>query len=58
MKKKRSFHLFIYWPCCMACGISVPPPGIEPRPLAVKVPSPNHWTSREFPKEQFQQYII
>ena len=24
-------------------------PGIEPNPLAVKAPSPNHWTAREFP---------
>ena len=23
-------------------------PGIEPRPLAVRVQSPNHWTTREF----------
>ena len=34
----------------MACGILVPQPGIEPRPLAVKVKSPNHWTAREFPQ--------
>ena len=27
----------------MACGILVPRPGIEPRPLAVKAPGPNHW---------------
>ena len=31
----------------MACGILVPGPGIDPRPMAVKVPSPNHWTTRE-----------
>ena len=30
--------------------IFVPQSGIEPRPLAVKVPSPNHWTTREFPQ--------
>ena len=24
-------------------------PGIEPRPSAVKVPSPDGWTTREFP---------
>ena len=24
-------------------------PGIEPEPPAVKVPSPHHWTTREFP---------
>ena len=24
-------------------------PGIEPRPLAVKVQSPNHWAAREVP---------
>ena len=29
--------------------LSTPQPGIEPRPLAVKAWSPNHWTTREFP---------
>ena len=29
------------------CGILVPRPGIEPRPLAVRVQNPNHWTTRE-----------
>ena len=33
----------------MACGISVPRPGIEPGPPAVEAQSPNHWTAREFP---------
>ena len=33
----------------MACGILVPRPGIEPRPSAVRVQSPNHWTAREVP---------
>ena len=32
-----------------ACGILVPQPGIEPGPLAVKMPSPNHQTARELP---------
>ena len=32
----------------VACGILVPQPGMEPRPLAVKAPSPNYWTAREF----------
>jgi len=27
-------------------------PGIEPRPTAVKSPSPNHWTTREFTKSR------
>ena len=31
------------------CGISVPRPGIELGPTAVKAGSPNHWTAREFP---------
>ena len=34
---------------CVACGILVPQQGTEPRPMAVKVPSPNHWTARELP---------
>ena len=29
--------------------ILIPGSGIEPRPLAVKAPSPDHWTAREFP---------
>ena len=43
--------LFIYWACCVACGILVPQPGIKPRPLAVKVQSPNHWTARNSQKK-------
>ena len=31
------------------CQILVPPPGIDPKPSARKVLSPNHWTTREFP---------
>ena len=40
------------WLCHIACGILVPPPGIElcsKKALAVKAPSPNHWITREFP---------
>ena len=33
----------------MACGISVPRPGIEPVPPAVEAQSLNHWTTREAP---------
>ena len=40
---------FFFWLRCSACGILVPWPGIESPPSAVKVPSPNHWTTREFP---------
>ena len=43
------YLFFFFWPHCVACGILVPQPGIEPVPSAVKVLSPNHWTSREFP---------
>ena len=42
------FILFLIWPCCAASGIFVPQAGIELVPTAVKVPSPNHWTAREF----------
>ena len=34
---------------CKACGILVPRPGIESRPLTVKALNPNHWTTRELP---------
>ena len=29
----------------------VPWPGVEPVPSAMKAQSPNHWTTREFPKQ-------
>ena len=34
--------------CSAACGILVPPPGIEPTHLTLKAWSPNHWPVREF----------
>ena len=34
---------------CTACRILVPQPGIKSRPLAVKMWSPIHWTTMEFP---------
>ena len=40
---------FFFWPHRPACEILVPQTRIEPRPTAVKAPSPNHWTAREFP---------
>ena len=33
----------------VACGILVPLPGIEPRPAALEIQSPNHWAAREVP---------
>ena len=38
-------------PRCLACGILLPRPGIEPVPSAMKAWSPNHWMAREFPGE-------
>ena len=45
----RNLYIFFWLPWA-ACAILGPWPGIEPGPSAVKVPSPNHWTSRKFPK--------
>ena len=39
----------MFWLCCVACGILVPQPGIEPAPPAVEAQSLNHWTAREVP---------
>ena len=36
------FFFFFSWPCCTACGILVPPPGMEPTPLALEAWSLNH----------------
>ena len=46
---KMFFGRRFLWPRCMARGILVPQPGIEPAPLAVEVWSLNHWTTREAP---------
>ena len=37
----------------VACGILIPQPGIEPRPMAVKTQSPKHQTTRELPLELY-----
>ena len=39
---------FFFWPC-LAHGIIVPRPGIEPASPALKAQSLNHWTAREVP---------
>ena len=43
-------YLFIFWLYHGACGIFVPPPGIEPAPPTVEAQSFNHWTTRESPR--------
>lgn len=43
------FFLFFFWLCHMAYRILVPWPGTESGSTAVKAPSPNQWTTREFP---------
>ena len=35
-QERVSFLFFFLWPCCLACRILIPSPGIEPEPLAVK----------------------
>ena len=50
--------MFIFWPCCVVCGILVPQPGIKPVPPALKMQSLNHWTSREVPKIPQWIFII
>ena len=43
--------LFFFLVPSIACTILVSWPGIEPGP-GIKAPSPNHWTAREFPRDQ------
>ena len=45
----KFIYLLIFWLHHAVCGILVPQPGTELRPTAVKAPSLNHWTTREFP---------
>ena len=50
--------LFVFiWPCHMACGFFIPPPGIEPGALAVIAVSPNHWTTWQFPVGCFIYFL-
>ena len=44
------YFFFFFLATLVACGILLPQPGIESGPSAVKAWSPNHWTTREFPK--------
>lgn len=45
--------IYLFWPT--ACRMSVPPPGIKPRPYAMEVYGHNHWTNREFPSDSVFQ---
>ena len=47
------FKKFVFWPCCVACGIWVSPPGIEPASPAGQVWSLNHRTARKVPASVF-----
>ena len=47
VRNKFMLFYFIFWPCCLLDLVLHL--GTEPTPLAVKVWSPNHWTTREFP---------
>ena len=49
--------LFFFFFGCMACGMLVPLPGMEPMPSAVKAQSPTHWTARGFPARFYESYI-
>ena len=40
---------FFFWPCHAACGILVPPPGIETLPPILEARSLNYWTAGEVP---------
>ena len=41
------FFKIYFWQYCVACGIFVPWPGIEPTSLVLEALSLSHWTARE-----------
>ena len=51
------FFFFFSGHALRLAEILVPRPGIEPRATAVKVPNPNHWTTRELPLEAFSTLL-
>ena len=52
------FFLSFFWPCCTAYRILVPWPETETRAVAVKAPSSNHWTDRQFLIYSFLRIIL
>ena len=46
---KKIIIIIVFWPCCMACGILAPWPGIKPKSLILAALYLNHWTTREVP---------
>lgn len=42
-------YLFMYWLCCMACGVLIPPPGIELMPPIVEVRVSTTWQPGKSP---------
>ena len=53
-----SFPPSSFLSCHAACGLLVPRPGMESKPMAVNSPSSNHWTARKFPKTLFFRTIL
>ena len=49
---------FFLSPPCVACGILVHCPGIEPSPPAVEARSLNHWTTREVQKSLIYYFFL
>ena len=47
-QKFLKLFFFFFCPTMWLWRYLVPQPGIKPRPTAVKVLSPNHWTTKEF----------
>lgn len=51
---QESIFFFFFWLCCVAHGILILQPEIEPIPPALKTQSLNHWTARaKSPKNLF-----
>ena len=53
-----SLFIYLFWPRHRTCEILVLQPGTEPRPMAVRAPSPYYWTAREFPLPFFLKQNI
>ena len=53
------YNCFLFFcPHRVVCGILVPQSEVEPGSLAMKVKSPNHWTTEEFPDILIQYYMF
>ena len=55
---KKQWAFFFVMALLQVVGILVPQPGMELGPPELETQSPNHWTTREVPRNSFIQNLL